>query len=193
MPRTKTKPAVETFSVEPVSLANTAMVKTDFHIPTPTEITSLLPDELTSAEEMAMTAITSMILELKRSFVNGNGGDIYGALNLFQPNTSIRVRSQALTRIKDIMLASGWHVQISKRSSDSSYNYYIKDNKVVLEQEAFVKAKARKKVRLWSYGICLVVTVSFCIGVALGFSHEQPRQNNSDMMHANPPPVLMHH
>ncbi len=193
MLRTKTKASVETGLVESSTLANNAMVTTDFHIPSPAEISALLPDELTLVEEMAIKAITSMVLELKRSFVNGNGRDIYGAFNLFQPDTTNRVRSQTLTRIKDLMLGSGWYVEITKRSMDPCYNYRIKDNKVVLEQEALVKAQARKKVRLWSYGICLAVTVLFCVSVALGFSHEKSWQNSSAMMHANPPPVLMQH
>ena len=193
MPRTKTRLTVETLLVEPAPLDNTNMVKTDFHIPSPAEISTLSPDELALAEELAMKAITSMVLELKRSFVNGNGGDIYGALNLYPPDTTNRVKSQTLTRIKDIMLKSGWYVEITRRSMDPCYNYRIKDHKVILEQEALLKAQARKKVRLWSYGICLVVTVLLCIGVALGFSHEKTRQNNSAIIHANPPPVLMQH
>ena len=193
MLRTKTRLTVETGLLEPSTPANTAIVQTDFHIPSPDEISALSPDELVLAEEIAVRAVASMVFELKRSFVKGDGRYVYGALSLFQPDTTNRVKSQTLTRIKDIMLKSGWYVEITKRTMDLCYNYSIKDNKVILEQKDLLKAQTRKKVRLWSYGICLAVTISLCIGVALGYSHDHFGQNNSAMIHYNPPPVLLPH
>ncbi len=145
--------------------SNTALVVPEFHIPTPAEIRQLTDEEVSEANAIARKVIDSIVNNLKCNFDNNIG--IRSAVYLGESKTSSKVIDYTLRKIKECMLESGWYVEITKRNvhqpEDTIYDYRIMDNNVLLEQAAAPKAKATRKIKIWS---AVVIATVFLLSIA---------------------------
>ncbi len=132
MSRTKNHFNSETSNIKSSDTANSKAVP---QAPTPIEPTPLTPDEVALADYFAKKAVAVMIRKYNRDYAKTNSPTVQGTLTLCPPYTSYRVELQAVTRIKEIMLESGWDVSINKRSKPgkhawrSNYDYSISKQK----------------------------------------------------------------